>query len=221
MQKVVNAMRFLKALATLLLTGAGVFAQTPTDNPMTPFAYQQLSDASGECKACHPRQYFEMKQAVHFGYRNISPLFNGLEVAGNFFSGGLLRPVYGDSQKLLPNGKPLNTNMYTTPVFTDVLQADAGFCYTCHQALIELKGEDPNMRQVPEIDTGANFHPDLLRPLRDYHILDANGNQALPLTPGGPLPTDAATCGVDGGCAGDPLSTTGITCDSCHDVAGP
>src|SRR5215469_18880901 len=193
MQKVVNAMRFLKALATLLLTGAGVFAQTPTDNPMTPFAYQQFSDASGECKACHPRQYFEMKQAVHFGYRNVSPVFNGLEIAGNFLTGGLLRPVYGDSAKTLPNGSPLNTNNLTTQSYTNVLQADAGFCYTCHQAFIELKAEDPTMRPVPEIATGADFRPDLLRPLRDYILLDANGNQVLPETIGGPVPTDAAT----------------------------
>ena len=206
----------------LLLVAGGLAAQTPTGNPLVvSFSPQPLTDASGECKACHPRQYFEMKQAVHFGYRNVSPLFNGLEVASNFLTGGLVRPVYGDSTKLLPNGAPLNTNMLTTPVFKDVLQADAGFCYTCHQALMERKGEDPNQRAVPEIATGLNFRPDLLRPLRDYTILDANGNQALPLLPGGPLPTDAATCGTDGGCIGDPLSTTGITCDSCHDVAGP
>lgn len=74
---------------------------------------------------------------------------------------------------------------------------------------------------MPEIATGSAFRPDLLRPLCDYNILDINGNQALPLEPGGPVPTDAATCGVEGGCGGDPLSTTGITCDSCHDVAGP
>ena len=206
----------------LILLSSSAFSQTPTGGSQDGvFLPAPLSDASGECKACHPRQYFEMKQAVHFGYRNVSPVFNGLEVASNFFTGGLVRPVYGDSTKKLPNGAPLNTNNLTTPAFKDVLQADAGFCYTCHQALIELKGEDPAQRVVPEIATGADFRPDLLRPLRDYNILDANGNQALPLQPGGPLPTDAFTCGVDGGCAGDPLSTTGITCDSCHDVAGP
>jgi hypothetical protein len=207
----------------MLLAGTGLFAQTPVGNPhqISPFRFAELGDASGECKACHPRQYFEMKQAVHFGYRNVSPLFNGLEVASNFITGGLVRPVYHDSKKLLPDGTPLNTNMFTTPLYKDVLQADAGFCYTCHQALMEIKGEDPNMREVPEIPTGKDFRPDLLRPLRDYHILDANGNQALPLEPGGPVPTDAATCGTDGGCAGNPLSTTGITCDSCHEVGGP
>jgi hypothetical protein len=214
---------FARCGLTLVILAAGLSAQTPIGTSTdAPFPFQQFSDASGECKACHARQYFEMKQSVHFGYRNISPLFNGLEVASNFFTGGLVRPVYGDSTKKLPNGQPLNTNMLTSPIMTDPLQANAGFCYTCHQALMELKGENPAMRQVPEIATGADFRPDLLRPLRDYHILDANGNQALPLTPGGPLPTDAATCGgVVGGCSGDPLSTTGISCDSCHDVAGP
>jgi hypothetical protein len=213
---------FARSTLSLLILAGCLSAQKPTGNPTgAPFLPQPLTDASGECKACHPRQYFEMKQAVHFGYRNVSPLFNGLEVASNFLTGGLVRPVYGDSTKLLPSGAPLNTNMFTTPVFTDVLQADAGFCYTCHQALMERKGEDPAQRAVPEIATGSAFRPDLLRPLRDYNILDVNGNQVLPLTPGGEIPTDAATCGVDGGCSGDPLSTTGITCDSCHDVAGP
>lgn len=214
---------FTRRAWSLLFLAGGLSAQTPTGNPTgVGFAYQQFSDASGECKACHPRQYFEMKQAVHFGYRNISPLFNGLEIASNFFTGGLVRPVYGDSKKTLPDGTPLNTNMLTTPTFTNILQADAGFCYTCHQALMERKGEDPAQRNVPEIATGNAFRPDLIRPLRDYNILDANGNQVLPLEPGGPIPTDAATCGgVEGGCGGDPLSTTGISCDSCHDTAGP
>lgn len=207
-------------LGILLATSSS--AQTPVKgNPPDLFLPQQFSDASGECKACHPRQYFEMKQAVHFGYRNVSPVFNGLEVAGNFLTGGLLRPVYGDSTKKLPDGSPLNTNNLSTSNFTNVLQADAGFCYTCHQALIERKGEDPTQRAVPEIATGSAFRPDLLRPLRDYTILDASGNQALPANPGGDFPTDASICGEDGGCIPDPLSTTGISCDSCHDVAGP
>lgn len=213
---------FPRSALSLVLLAGGLSAQTPTGNPNhADFVFAQLGDASGECKACHPRQYFEMKQAVHFGYRNVSPLFNALEVASNFLTGGLVRPVYHDSTKKLADGSPLNTNMFTTPIFTDVAQANAGFCYTCHQALMELKGEDPNMREVPEIPTGKDFRPDLLRPLRDYHMLDDSGHQALPHEPGGPTPTDAATCGSDGGCFGSPLSTTGITCDSCHDVAGP
>jgi len=212
----------LPVLNLLFLAGV-LSAQTPTGNPTgANFNFQDVTDASGECKGCHPRQYFEMKQAVHFGYRNISPLFNGLEVASNFLTGGLVRPVYHDSTKTLANGAPLNTNMFSTPLFTDVLQADAGFCYTCHQALMERKGENISQRQVPEIATGAAFRPDLLRPLRDYGLVDANGNQVLPALPGGEVPTDAASCGgVEGGCAPDVVSSTGINCDSCHDVAGP
>src|SRR5277367_2893797 len=210
-----------RALSLLFLAGA-LAAQTPTGNPTgTNFYFQDATDASGTCKACHPRQYFEMKQAVHFGYRNISPVFNGLELASNFFTGGLVRPVYHDSTKTLPNGAPLNTNMFSTPLYTDVLQANAGLCYTCHQALMERKGEDPNHRQVPEIATGAAFRPDLLRPLRDYGIVDANGNQVLPAEPGGEVPTDAASCGADQGCGADVISSTGINCDACHDTAGP
>lgn len=213
---------FARSIISFAIVAGALTAQTRTGNPPSaPFLPQPLTDASGECKACHPRQYFEMKQAVHFGYRNVSPLFNGLELSGNFITGGLLRPVYHDSKKKLPDGTPLNTNMLSTPVFTSILQAQAGFCYTCHQALMERKGENPAQRAVPEIATGKDFRPDLIRPLRDYVMLDANGNQVLPLTPGGPTPTDAATCGVDGGCFGDPLATTGITCDSCHNVAGP
>jgi hypothetical protein len=212
---------FVRNVLIFTILAAALSGQTPIGTTIGGFQYQPLTDASGECKACHPRQYFEMKQAVHFGYRNVSPVFNGLEVASNFFTGGAVRPVYGDSTKKLSNGQPLNTNLLSTPIFTDVAQANAGFCYTCHQALMERKGEDPTQRAVPEIATGSAFRPDLLRPLRDYNILDAFGDQVLPAQPGGQLPTDAATCGMDGGCSGDPLSTTGITCDSCHDVSGP
>ncbi len=78
--------------------------------------------------------------------------------------------------------------------------------YVCHQALNERNGDDPNNREVPELaNVGATFRPDLIRPLRDYHMVDANGNQILPATPGGPVP--------DG--AGGSLGANGITCDSC------
>ena len=195
-----------------LVVAGGLSAQTPTGNPPNaPFQPLSLTDPSGNCKACHARQYFELKTGTMSGYRNVSPLFNGLEVSGNFITGGLLRPVYADSKKLLPNGQPFNTNNYTSPQYTNVLQAAAGFCYTCHQALNEKNGDDPDNRDVPEIDTGLSFRPDLLRPLRDYNIVDANGNRDLPATPGGPVPD-----GDGGG-----LGANGITCDTCHDTAGP
>jgi len=44
---------------------------------------------------------------------------------------------------------------------------------------MERKGEDPAQRAVPEIATGKDFRPDLLRPLRDYTMLDANGRFCL------------------------------------------
>jgi len=53
----------------------------------------------------------ELRSAVKSGYRNVSPLFNGLESAGNLVNGGLLRPVYKDSAVVLPDGITLNTNI--------------------------------------------------------------------------------------------------------------
>src|SRR5216684_6254465 len=67
-----------------------------------------------KCLPCHQRQFDELRSSVKSGYRNVSPLFNGLELAGNFLNGGLLRPVYSDSAKLLADGTPLTTNMFTT-----------------------------------------------------------------------------------------------------------
>jgi len=46
------------------------------------------------------------------GYRNVSPLFNGLETSANLITGGLLRPIYGDSVKKNPDGTALNSNMF-------------------------------------------------------------------------------------------------------------
>jgi hypothetical protein len=199
------------SIATTLFVAAAS-AQTPTGNPQgSAFKATGILDASGNCKPCHPRQYFELKQAVKSGYRNVSPLFNGFEVAGNFLSGGALRPVYHDSAKKLSDGRPFNSNNFTTPVLTTPEQASAGFCYTCHQALIERQADDPAQREVPEIDTGAAFRPDLLRPLRDYNLLDADGNYVLPDVPGGDPP--------DG--SGPTLSAQGISCDTCHDIDGP
>jgi hypothetical protein len=205
----------LQAPTLCLLAALALAGQTPTGNPnKAEFKAQPLLDASGNCKPCHPRQYFELKQAVKSGYRNVSPLFNGLEVAGNFMTGGALRPVYSDSGKHLPDGRPFNTNNLTTPVPNTIQQASAGFCYTCHQALIEKRGDDdPSLREVPELDgTGKGFRPDLLRPLRDYNLVDGDsGAQVLPDIPGGDPPDNS----------GGSLGVQGISCDSCHNVAGP
>ncbi|HEX4485100.1 MAG TPA: hypothetical protein VH088_02470 [Terriglobales bacterium] len=164
------------------------------------------------CLPCHQRQYDELHSSVKSGYRNVSPLFNGLEFSSNLLAGGLLRPVYADSTVVLPDGVPLNTNMFTTPLLTETRQVQAGFCYSCHNAHIERAGDDPAKREVPQLaGLGANFVPQLLHPLRDFHLVDANGNQELPATIGGYPPAGSQAS----------LGAGGITCDFCHNVQGP
>ncbi len=146
------------------------------------------------------------------GYRNHSPLFNSLEAAGNFLSGGALRPVYSDSTKIQSNGQPLNSNLITTEKFTSTSQVAAGLCYGCHQPHATLIGDaDPSKREVPEISTGADFRPDLLRPLRDHHFVDENGKQIFPEQVGGLPPPGSKPS----------LGASGITCDVCHNVLAP
>src|SRR5271169_5270421 len=99
---------FLKPFTLLLLIAVGAVAQTPTGNGTgVPFKSQDIQQPQN-CLPCHQRQYNELRQSVKSGYRNVSPLFNGLETAGNFITGGVLRPVYADSTKLDANGQPLN-----------------------------------------------------------------------------------------------------------------
>src|SRR5262249_49087534 len=139
-------------------------------------------------------------------------LFNGLEMASNFLSGGLLRPVYSDSQVVLPDNVPLKTNMFTSPILNEVREVQAGFCFTCHNPNGERVGGDITKREVPQLaGVQSNFRPDLIRPLRDYHLVDSLGNQVLPQTIGGPAPAGS----------GPSLGATGITCDLCHNVTGP
>lgn len=187
-------------------------AQTPVGNPTSSSFNNQPYQRPQVCMPCHQRQYNELRSSVKSGYRNVSPLMNGLEVAGNFLSGGLLRPVYADSNIVLPDGTLLNTNMFTSPVLTETRQVQAGFCLTCHNPHIEKMGDDPRTREVPPLDgLLADFRPDLLRPLRDYHLVDQNGNQVLPDEMGGDPPAGA----------GPSLGAAGVTCDLCHNLAGP
>jgi hypothetical protein len=154
---------------------------------------------------------------VKSGYRNVSPLFNGLESAGNFITGGILRPVYSDSTKIdTATGLPLTTNMFTSSPVKTPLQLRAGFCYTCHNPNYEREANDPTKREVAEIPTVnqpnlGGFRPDLLRPLRDYHMVDSSGKQILPATIGAYPPPGALPS----------PGTAGISCDLCHNVAGP
>src|SRR5579872_4586561 len=101
-----------------------LFGQTtPVDSVLTmnPQPYQRPE----KCLPCHQRQYDELRSSVKSGYRNVSPLFNALETAGNLISGGLLRPVYADSTKTLPNGQPFNSNMFTSSPIANVQQMRA------------------------------------------------------------------------------------------------
>ena len=199
----------LKRNASVLWGAFTIMAVMPV-SAQTPFPDQQYQRPE-KCLPCHQRQYDELHSSVKSGYRNVSPLFNGLETSANLLNGGLLRPVYGDSTKHLPDGTPFTTNMFTTRGFTNIAQVRAGFCFTCHDAHILRLGEDPNFREVPEIDTGTAFRPDMLRPLRDYHLTDAQGKQILPAQIGGPPPPGALPS----------LAAEGVSCDMCHNVSGP
>jgi hypothetical protein len=185
----------------------------PTDAPFQNQDYQRPQN----CLPCHQRQYDELRSSVKSGYRNVSPLFNGLELSANFLNGGLLRPVDADSSKTLTLADgtivPFTTNMFTTPIFQNVNQLRAGFCLGCHNGpLMKASDSDPTLREVPELaGTGADFVPETLRPLRDYHMVDSNGNQILPASIGGEPPPGS----------GPSLGAAGITCDMCHNLQGP
>ena len=198
-------------LFCLLQLGCGTQVQSAMPAPEVSFKAQPFQRPE-KCLPCHQRQYDELHSAVKSGYRNVSPLFNGLESAGNLVSGGLLRPVYLDSTIMLPDGNTLNTNMYSSPILTETRQVQAGFCFTCHNANVEVAGEDPTKREVPQLaGLQQNFEPELFRPLRDYAMVDSNGDQLLPATPGGDPPPGASPS----------LGASGITCDFCHDENGP
>jgi len=180
-------------LLLFVVTALPLLSQTPTGNPTGVAFANQDYQRPQKCLPCHQRQFDELRSSVKSGYRNVSPLFNGLELSANFLNGGLLRPVYSTSIKTLTlaNGMviPFNTNMFTTPVFQNLNQLRAGFCLGCHNGPYMKEGDNPLLREVPELaGTGATFVPEIIRPLRDYHLVDANGNQVLPATIGGDPP---------------------------------
>jgi len=207
------------SLAVLLLAaycalevGCGTTQTAVTAPSDTPQFQAQDFQRPESCLPCHQRQFNELRQAVKAGYRNVSPLMNGLESAGNLINGGLLRPVYKDSTVTLPDGSTLNTNLFSSSVLTETRQVQAGFCLTCHNADIEMKGDNPHTREVPELPgLGADFDPTIFRPLRDYHMVDSAGDQMIPATPGGEPPAGALPS----------LGAAGITCDFCHNQNGP
>ncbi len=195
----------------VLVSGCSTQVQNTPNTPQVQFMQQQFQRPEN-CLPCHQRQYDELHSSVKSGYRNVSPLFNGLESAANLVNGGLLRPVYKDSPVVLTDGTPLNTNMYSSPILTETRQVQAAFCLTCHNANIEILGENIALREVPQLPgLLTSFQPELFRPLRDYHLVDANGNQLLPPTPGADPPPGAQPS----------LGAAGVTCDFCHDENGP
>jgi hypothetical protein len=206
----------------VLNASCGTQVQSVPNPPVVGFKPQPFQRPEA-CLPCHERQYNELHSAVKSGYRNVSPLFNGLESAGNLVNGGLLRPVYKDSTVVLPDGTLLNTNMYTSPILKETRQVQAGFCFTCHNANSEVLGDsDLSLREIPQLaglgtcnpapPPGQQcFQPQLFRPLRDYVMLDSNFNQILPPNPGGDPPPGVQPS----------LAAAGITCDFCHDENGP
>jgi hypothetical protein len=102
--------------------------------------------------------------------------------------------------------------MFTTPSFTEIRQVQAGFCITCHNPHIERIGDDESQRVFPALPgVGTAFNPELLRPQRDYMMVDgATGKQALPAEIGGLPPIGAVRS----------LAGAGITCDVCHNIGG-
>jgi len=208
---------FLHSSYVLVLCGfVPLVGQTPVGPPVDSIFLNQNYQPAQKCLPCHQRQYDELRSSVKSGYRNVSPLFNGLEASANFLNGGLLRPVYATSSKTLTlsNGTvvPFTTNFFTTPVYKSVNQVRAGFCLGCHNGPLMAQADNPALREVPELaGTGTGFVPEIFRPLRDYHLVDANGNQILASTIGGDPPAGS----------GPSLGASGITCDMCHNLQGP
>lgn len=114
------------------------------------------------CAECHPRQFRELRQAVHAGYRNVSPTFNALEIAGNALVQYLqdivglqavqnnLRPVYTATPRQGVN----NRNMVHPlgEVVQSANQMRAAFCVGCHNPVAINLGEIEAHREVPEWD---------------------------------------------------------------------
>src|SRR5215470_12384253 len=139
----IRCRRWMPVIAFVLPMLHGQSSTPDSVLTMNPQPYQRPE----KCLPCHQRQYDELRSAVKAGYRNVSPLMNGLEIASNFLSGGLLRPVYADSSKVAVDGTPLRSNLASTKSFTNVNQVQAGFCLSCHNPHIEAIGEDPSKRE--------------------------------------------------------------------------
>ncbi|MEQ9496680.1 MAG: hypothetical protein RIT81_07475 [Deltaproteobacteria bacterium] len=217
----------------IVLIGLAVVAcksEVTTTSPGPEFvAAPQPYQPPQNCAPCHQRQFDETQQSVMSGYRSVSPLMNSLELAGNFAAQGALengaignnlRPVYPQE------GEEGGTNVLNSVPPTGGDQIRSAFCIGCHASAAVVLGDDPDRREIPEWEgvlepedpsctqtsTVACFRRITnVRPLRDYHLVDANGEQVLPAVPGGPPPEGS----------GPSLGAHAITCDVCHNVQGP
>lgn len=219
--------RFTPWIAVIAFACKGEVSTTPQGPEFV--AAPQPYQPPQNCQPCHLRQFDETQQSLMSGYRSVSPLMNALELAGNFAAQGALeagaignnlRPVYPES----PGEGGTNVLNSVPPTSGD--QIRSGFCISCHAPAAVALGDDPERREIPEWE--GVFEPEdaactqtstvacfrritNVRPLRDYHLVDANGQQVLPEMPGGPPPAGA----------GPSLAAHGITCDVCHNVQGP
>ncbi len=239
----------MAALFVFFLCSIGEsLAQTriPIDTP--PSGHSQDYNAPQVCGSCHPRQYAELRQAVHAGYANASPLFNALELAGNALaqrsleSGAIqnnLRPIYATT----PRPPGVNNRQMVSPQNEPIQSADqqrAAFCIGCHNgAIVGDIALDPTFREIPEWDgalamqngqaeavVGNPENPDsadTIRPLRDYHLVDGPDCDMFGLKGVGGceqvLPLEPGGPAPAGVLPS--LGATGISCETCHNAYGP
>jgi len=188
--------------------------------PIAPTGRLQPMQSPYNCQTCHERQFRENRQNLKSGYRSVSPTFNALELAANFTNGGALRPVYPPERNFSNTEEPYESASELVP----------GFCLGCHNGATLGQGDNNDInienvaqREVPEWDgrtvpvdpenpDGQKFiDGETIRPLRDYHLVDAQGRQVLPEQFGGPPPDGAFPS----------QGAFGVTCDHCHNVTGP
>ena len=86
-----------KAVSLAAISLLPLAAQTPVGTPTGGAFNNQDYQKPEKCLPCHQRQYDELRSAVKAGYRNVSPLMNGLEIASNFLSGGFSSAAVWDN----------------------------------------------------------------------------------------------------------------------------